>query len=171
MADHNKSLHVVICVDMMLLLINIALCFFKHFPKLAHGMTEWVKVVILFKLQRKWRTSLMWLNVPWFLEFVLLFPSVLRFLDLLLKTGTRDQLLKEENGPNTHSHIHKLCLHEDVQLVCATVHDENTPHDKMIAVLEEYSRTSKYFQTSQRYLSILHICTFMHLKLITKKNL
>lgn len=47
MADHNKSLHVVICVDMMLLLIKIALCFFKHFPKLAHGMTEWVKVVIL----------------------------------------------------------------------------------------------------------------------------
>ena len=27
-----------------------------------------------------------------------------------------------------------------------------------------------YFQTSQRYLSILHICTFMHLRLITKKK-
>lgn len=34
MADHNKSLHVVICVDMMLLLINIAL-FFQAFSKIG----------------------------------------------------------------------------------------------------------------------------------------
>lgn len=69
---HNiYTLKVDVCSQPILnvmLLTNMSLSFFSNFLSCLHSwhMTECVDSL---KFQRNWRTSLMWLNVPWFFWF------------------------------------------------------------------------------------------------------
>lgn len=72
---------------------------------------EWVKVLI------KWRISLMWIDVPWFLELVLL-KSMLS--GLLVKSRcARYQC--SENGANEHLHPLRWILYNFTRLNAAQI--------------------------------------------------
>lgn len=150
---------------------------FNRSPPTLHSWhtTGCVKVLILLN-SRKWRTSLMWLNVPWFL-YLFSSPPNYEIWSCCWKTGAlttsfRDQLLKKENRPKhtcTHTHTQRTYSRACTTLPVDTLHTTQT-----IAVFKKkYSinfRKSKLILRLDVLRYVYPYCTFMHLRQVTKKT-
>lgn len=124
-------------IPLFLGLLGVLLLLFCLHSGLA---VEWVKVLI------KWRISLMWIDVPWFLELVLL-KSMLSGLLVKSRCG-RYQC--SENGANEHLPPSEMDPVQFYTFKCSTN--------------KRNSSTLVKTCCSQTYLSILHTCTFLKLR-------